>query len=59
MCINIILATSLNVTVGCLGQITLGHAGFMSIAYTVALITKAGLVSGTPGYLIALVCGDF
>lgn len=58
VCINIILATSLNVTVGCLGQITLGHAGFMSIgAYTAALITKAGLVSGTPGYLIALVCG--
>ena len=33
-----ILAASLNITVGCLGQITLGHAGFMSIgAYTAAL----------------------
>ena len=32
---SVILAASLNVTVGCLGQITLGHAGFMSIgAYT-------------------------
>ena len=41
--INVILAASLNVTVGCLGQITLGHAGFMSIgAYTAALLTKSG-----------------
>ena len=29
--INIILAASLNLTTGFLGQIALGHAGFMSI----------------------------
>ena len=56
--INVILAASLNVTVGCLGQITLGHAGFMSIgAYTAALLTKSGLLSGYPGYVVALIIG--
>lgn len=58
-CINVILATSLNVTVGCLGQITLGHAGFMSIgAYTAALLVKSGLLGGGLGaYLLSLLCG--
>ena len=56
--INVILAASLNVTVGCLGQITLGHAGFMSIgAYTAALLTKSGFLSGYPGYIVALIVG--
>lgn len=56
--INIILATSLNVTVGNLGQITLGHAGFMSVgAYTAALLTKNGILTGIPGYLLALFIG--
>lgn len=56
--INIILAVSLNATVGCLGQITLGHAGFMSVgAYASALLTKHAIVSGIPGYLIALLVG--
>ena len=39
-CINIILAVSLNLTTGCLGELVLGHAGFMSIgAYASALFT--------------------
>ena len=47
ICINIILATSLNITVGCMGQINLGHAGFMSVgAYAAALFTKSALVEG-------------
>ena len=58
MCINIILATSLNLTVGLLGQINLGHAGFMSLgAYTAALFMKAGIISGIPGYLISILLG--
>lgn len=58
VCINILLATSLNVTTGCLGQIALGHAGFMSVgAYTAAIFSKAELIPGLPGYLIALVLG--
>ncbi|HOJ12637.1 MAG TPA: branched-chain amino acid ABC transporter permease [Clostridiales bacterium] len=40
ICINIILATSLNLITGFTGQFSLGHAGFMSIgAYTCAVIT--------------------
>ena len=40
--INIILVTSLNLTTGFLGQIALGHAGFLAIgAYTAALFVKA------------------
>lgn len=40
--ISIIMATSLNIATGFLGQLALGHAGFMCIgAYTAALITKA------------------
>ena len=40
--IAIIMAVSLNLTTGFLGQLALGHAGFMAIgAYTAALITKS------------------
>ncbi|NLX83945.1 MAG: branched-chain amino acid ABC transporter ATP-binding protein/permease [Clostridiales bacterium] len=42
ICITIIMTTSLNVTTGLLGQLALGHAGFMAIgAYTSALFTKS------------------
>lgn len=38
--INIVLATSLNLATGFLGELALGHAGFMAIgAYTAALAT--------------------
>lgn len=65
ICINIVLAISLNLTTGVLGQIALGHAGFMSIgAYTAALITKSFMADLAPGtqvpiplYLMALIAG--
>ena len=58
ICINIILAASLNITVGCLGQITLGHAGFMSVgAYTAALFTKSGVIPGFSGYIVGILLG--
>ncbi len=39
ICINIILAVSLNLITGFTGQFSLGHAGFMSIgAYTCAIV---------------------
>lgn len=39
--INVILAISLNLTVGFLGELTLGHAGFMSVgAYAGCLFTQ-------------------
>ena len=50
-CYAIIMVTSLNLVMGYLGQIALGHTGFMAIgAYTSALVTKAinlGIKAGT------------
>lgn len=41
ICINIILAVSLNLIVGICGQFSLGHAGFMAIgAYSAGIITR-------------------
>ena len=41
ICINIMLAVSLNLVIGICGQFSLGHAGFMSIgAYSAALFVK-------------------
>lgn len=41
LCINIILAISLNFVNGMAGQLSLGHAGFMAIgAYTAAIFSK-------------------
>ncbi|WP_457943214.1 branched-chain amino acid ABC transporter permease [Caproiciproducens sp. LBM24188] len=46
ICINVILTVSLNLASGFLGQLVLGHAGFMSVgAYTAALFT---IHSGLP-----------
>ena len=56
VCINIILAVSLNLITGFTGQFSLGHAGFMSIgAYVCAFITLR-----TPtiyGFLIGVFSG--
>ena len=42
ICVFIIMATSLNIATGFLGQLVLGHAGFMAIgAYTAALAAIA------------------
>ncbi len=56
ICINIILAVSLNLITGFTGQFSLGHAGFMSIgAYTCALITMR--MPTIPGFILGLVAG--
>lgn len=56
--INIILAVSLNLAVGCLGELMLGHAGFMSVgAYAAALFTKAVLLPEPLRLPVALVVG--
>ena len=67
ICINIILAVSLNLINGYTGQFSIGHAGFMAVgAYTSAVITvklglsfELGLVvatlsAGLLGFLIGL-----
>lgn len=64
ICINIILAVSLNLITGFTGQFSLGHAGFMSIgAYTCALLilkdpTMPNFLLGTLlGALLAALVG--
>ena len=69
ICINIVLAVSLNLITGFTGQFSLGHAGFMAIgAYATALVTMrfdsvlgfvgglllGGLIAALVGFLIGL-----
>lgn len=67
MCINIILAVSLNLINGFTGQLSLGHAGFMAVgAYTAVVMTMmmdypfaaallaAGLTAGAAGFIIGV-----
>jgi len=57
VCINIILAVSLNLVTGFTGQFSLGHAGFMSIgAYTCAIFTmRMSSTLGVGAFLIGIV----
>ncbi|NLI61544.1 MAG: branched-chain amino acid ABC transporter permease [Clostridiales bacterium] len=56
ICINIILAVSLNLITGFTGQFSLGHAGFMSIgAYVCALITMR--VPTVYGFILGVLLG--
>ena len=61
LCVYIILALSLNLTVGILGELSLGHAGFMCIgAFTSAAFTKATMdtsMNPTVRFIIALLIG--
>ena len=69
ICVNIILAVSLNLVTGFTGQFSLGHAGFMAVgAYSTGLIVTAiptyggfflglgigGLFAAGIGFLIGL-----
>ncbi|EMS71114.1 branched-chain amino acid ABC transporter permease [Ruminiclostridium cellobioparum] len=56
ICINIILAVSLNLITGFTGQFSLGHAGFMSIgAYVCAIITISNPT--TVGFIGGIIAG--
>lgn len=56
--INVILAVSLNLTTGFLGELTLGHAGFMSVgAYAGAIFSLYTNLPYFPGFLLALLVG--
>lgn len=58
ICINVILAVSLNLITGFLGELTLGHAGFMAIgAYSGALITLNANLPAAVEFTLALVVG--
>ena len=56
--INIILAVSLNLTTGFLGELTLGHAGFMSVgAYAGALFSIYTNLPYFPGFFLSMLVG--
>ena len=59
-CIYVIMAVSLNLTVGILGELRLGHAGFMCVgAFAGALFSKCmkGSINPTLSLVIAIVIG--
>ncbi|CDB91152.1 putative uncharacterized protein [Clostridium sp. CAG:253] len=61
LCTYIILAISLNLVVGILGELSLGHAGFMCVgAFTSSFFSKAThdtITNGTLRFFIALLIG--
>lgn len=61
ICVYICLAISLNLTVGILGELSLGHAGFMSIGafsgIVVAMSLQSAIPSGPVRLLLAIIVG--
>ena len=58
ICYNIMLVASLNLVTGVLGELTLGHAGFMAIgAYMSAIMTTQILPQNAIYFPVALLCG--
>ncbi len=60
-CYTIIMVASLNLVVGCMGEFSLGHAGFVSVgAYVSAIVSNALTGKGLPDialFLAALLAG--
>ncbi|MCI2058935.1 MAG: branched-chain amino acid ABC transporter permease [Oscillibacter sp.] len=48
ICAYIVMAVSLNLTVGIMGNLSLGHAGFMSVGAFVGVITAMSLQASIP-----------
>lgn len=61
ICCYIVMAVSLNLTVGILGELSLGHAGFMSVGAFSGIIAAMSLQSAIPSdalrLIIAIVVG--
>ena len=55
ICCYIVMAVSLNLTVGILGELSLGHAGFMSIGAISGVITAMSLQIAVPSAAVRLV----
>lgn len=60
-CYTIIMVASLNLVVGCMGEFSLGHAGFVSVgAYASAIVSGVLTGKGLPDlvlFLVALLAG--
>lgn len=54
ICAYIVMAVSLNLTVGILGELSLGHAGFMSVGAFAGIITAMSLQNSIPSAALRL-----
>ena len=63
ICCYIVMAVSLNLTVGILGDLSLGHAGFMSVGAFTGVITAMSLMNVIPSVwlrlTLAMIVGAF
>ncbi len=61
ICVYICMAVSLNLTVGILGELSLGHAGFMSVGafsgVVVAMSLQSAIPSGPVRLILAIIIG--
>jgi len=61
VCCYIIMALSLNLTVGVMGELSLGHAGFMSLGAFSGVVVSQSLIGSVPNdalrLAIAVACG--
>jgi len=61
ICCYVVMAISLNLTVGVLGELSLGHAGFMSVGAFTGVIVAMGLSTVLPSdplrLIIAMIAG--
>ena len=54
ICAYVVMAVSLNLTVGILGELSLGHAGFMSVGAFTGVVTAMSLQSAIPSVIGAV-----
>ena len=54
VCCYIIMALSLNLTVGIMGELSLGHAGFMSLGAFTGVVVSQSLIEAVPNEVIRL-----
>ena len=61
VCCYIVMALSLNLTVGVMGELSLGHAGFMSLGAFTGVVVSQSLIGAIPNaalrLAVAIVCG--
>jgi len=57
VCCYIVMAISLNLTVGILGELSLGHAGFMSVGAFSGVIVAVCLKNAVANDVLRLICG--
>ena len=54
ICAYIVMAVSLNLTVGILGELSLGHAGFMSVGAFTGIVVTTVLADSVPMPMLRL-----